>query len=629
MKKKLDLRILQIDLGRQKETVAYLKSYIDFAKENGYNAVLLYLEATVKVACTSFFKDDESYTPDEIREIVAYGNEKGIDIIPALENLAHVENFLRHSELRFLSECQDAAVDGRGIRAGLGDCTCVSNPKAMKFMDTYYSQVIPLFTSPYVHTGMDEPFDFAVCPRCTERLQNGETKQDLFYKHLMRTYELVKSFGKTMMMWDDFFQYMDVVEKLPRDIILCCWNYTYITDEPQGFWLNRKKKDWLRYYDQLGFRYLFCTFANRTSKLFNVDSFTAYAGKYHPTGALMTAWCRSNIFYHCSYPAIAYAGRLWSGKAKEEDRIKIYTQLLGSREAAEVVLKLEAGDGSYQPRNLQICENMTQGSYNAIYITEYALDRMKELLAGMEDGLQKDILGDIYSYTLTGYIGLRLHKLCIEAFDNYESRSKRPAYFVKQLEQLKEMNRQIYAHGKYMWEKYRPGIRSFQNDLENSVTGREKSLDRMIAELTKQEKHGVFYAELMLHSVWGTPRIVIEINYKDKSIPATVYRTNPKVAGGVNTIRFAMENKPIDHVVLTLTGEGACYPCHFRYTCGGKKYVVSSVTKQSGDARDLKHILCDDTQFAQLGNDDGQAHFEDVNLSKVEHKIKLKFKRMK
>ena len=110
MKKKLDLIALQIDLARQKESVAYIKQYIDFAKDNGYNAVFLYLEATVKVACTPFFNEDESYTPDEIREIVAYGNACGIDIIPALENLAHLENFFRHEEMSFMSECKDAKV---------------------------------------------------------------------------------------------------------------------------------------------------------------------------------------------------------------------------------------------------------------------------------------------------------------------------------------------------------------------------------------------------------------------------------------------------------------------------------------------------------------------------------------
>ena len=629
MRKKLELIALQLDLARQKESVAYIKDYIDFAAQNGYNAVFLYLEAAIKVECTPFFNEEETYTPDEIREIVAYGNEKGIDIIPGLENLAHIENFLRHPELAYLSECKDAAVDGRGIRAGMGDCACVSNPDAMAFFDTYYSQVISLFTSPYVHAGMDEPFDFAVCPRCTERLKNGETKEDLFYAHLMRTYDLVKSFGKTMMMWDDFFQYMDIADKLPRDIILCCWNYTYITDEPQGFWINRKKKDWFRYYDQLGFRYLFCTFANRTSNLFNVDTFSDYADKYHPMGALMTAWVRTTIFYPCSYPAIAYAGKYWSGKAKKEDRYKIYADLLGSHDAAQLVLDLESNAENYQPANLQVCENTTMNHYEAVRVTGYALEKMKNHLSQMEEGLAKDVFADIYSFRLDGYIGMRMRAICQEVFDNYETRAKKPAYFVKQIEQLQEMNGELYAHGKYMWAKYREGIQSFKGQFDRKFQGREQQFCQMIQQLEKNEKRGVFYAEMMLHCVWGTPRIRIEIFYKDKSLAPTVYNAGPKVVDGVNTVRFAMENKPIDYVLFTLYGEGACYPVHFRYTCGGRKYVVSSVRRMMGTGKDLKNILFNDTQFAQLGSNDGQAHFEDVNVSRTQHQIKLKFKTMR
>ena len=68
--------------------------------------------------------------------------------------------------------------------------------------------------------------------------------------------------GKTMLMWDDFFEYADIVEKLPRDIILCNWNYYFVTDEPGGHWTNRIKRDWFANYDRLGFRYIFCAYAN-------------------------------------------------------------------------------------------------------------------------------------------------------------------------------------------------------------------------------------------------------------------------------------------------------------------------------------------------------------------------------
>lgn len=628
-KKKLDLIILQVDMANQKETIPYVKSCIDMAKENGFNTVFLWLKAAVKVECVPFFNDDETYTPDEIREIVAYGNEKGIDIVPGMERFAHINGFLRFPQLAYLAECKDAAVDGRGLYSGLGNTVCVSNEKAVQFLDTYYSQVMSLFTSEYVHVGMDESFDFAICPKCTERLANGATKQDLFYEYLMHTYELVKSHGKTMMMWDDLFEYMDVSERLPRDIIMCNWNYVYITDMPRGHLINRKKKDWFRHYNQLGFRYIFCINRHATGKTYNADSYTNYAMKYNPMGGMLTVWQRAASFYLSGYPLVAYAGRLWNGKATKDDRLKIYTEVLGDEELADVVLNLSGDGSSFQPNNLQICENGTLAMELSINVEDYALRKLRAAWENMEDSLRRDILVDVYTRTLDSYLKNRTQQISLEVFDNYETRAKKPAYFIKKLQQLKDLSNEAYDLNKVLWNKYRPGIKSFENRFDKKFVGRAKSYDDMIAQLEKNEKHGVFYAELMLHCVYGIPKIMIEIVYKDKSIPATVYKTISKVAGGVNTIRFAMENKPIDYVIVTASGEGSTYPVHFRYTYGGKMYVVSSVTKLCGEVKNIKRILENDTQFAEMGTNDGQVHYENIAVSKAEHKIKLKFKKFR
>ncbi len=629
MKKKLDIVAMQIDLARQVESIEYVKSYIDFAKENGCNTVILYLEATIKVECVPFFHEDETYSPDEIREIVAYGNEKSIDIIPAVNNLGHTELFLRHKELEHLSECKDSEIDGRGLRPGLGDCVCVSNPEVTEFFDTYYRQVLELFTSRYVKAGLDEPFDFAVCPRCTERLKNGETKADLFYQYVMHTYDLIKSLGRTMMMCDDFFVYLDIAARLPRDIIMCMWNYGLVQDEVPGHWINCIKRDWLKYYDELGFRYLVCAFANKRGSLHNVDSLTRYAEKYHPMGAVITGWVRTVNTHLCSYPTYAYACRLWSGQITEQDRMKVYTEFVGSQEAADILLNVHGSGGSYQPNNLKICENFTAARYSGLLVEKFGLERLGEIIDKMEEGLQRDVLKDIFAFRVDGYLSMCQHKVCLEAFDNYESRLRKPAYFIRQLEEMKKLNRKAYAYGQELWEKYRPGIKSFEDKFNKHYLGKEKRFDSIIAQLQENKRHGVFYADWMQYCVYGTPRLIIEIHYKDKTLAPTVHRTNAKVVGGTNTVRMAMENKAVDYVLYTLYGEGAVFPVNFRYTYGGKKYIASSITKVEGDVKDLKKALTNDTLCAKMGSDDGMAHFNDLEFSKRRHTIKVKFKRLK
>ena len=84
-----------------------------------------------------------------------------------------------------------------------------------------------MFDCEFVHIGMDEVFDFALCPRCRKRISDGESMESLFLKHIIHTHHLLAAAGKTMMMWDDFFELLDIVDKIPRDIVLCNWNYGY------------------------------------------------------------------------------------------------------------------------------------------------------------------------------------------------------------------------------------------------------------------------------------------------------------------------------------------------------------------------------------------------------------------
>ena len=61
------LRIVQLDLARQMETIPFIKGFIDRVAEVGYDTLQLYLEA--RVATKTFaLPGGERYTPGEMRE---------------------------------------------------------------------------------------------------------------------------------------------------------------------------------------------------------------------------------------------------------------------------------------------------------------------------------------------------------------------------------------------------------------------------------------------------------------------------------------------------------------------------------------------------------------------------------
>lgn len=629
----LKLKCLQIDLARQKERVEYVCEYADFAAEHGYNALVLYLENAVRTASTSFFREEETYSKEEIRAIVSHAQKRGLEVIPALENLGHLEKFFLYPELESLSEITDSSAQGRGFDDyPRGACGCVSDPALNEFFDRYISEVCELFPSKYVHMGLDEPFDFAVCDRCAARLTAGESKDELFLQQILHSYELCKSLGKTMMMWDDFFEYADVVERLPRDIILCNWNYVFIGDEPQGHWTNRIKKDWFRLYDELGFRYLFCVYAHRASSLYNVDTFGEYAEKYHPMGAIMTSWRRSDSFYFGAYPAIAYAGERWSGRAeKEEDKWEIFASVLGGdRDLAKLVLAMNVVECGKNLNFTEYCENDSMIKLCYRNALGYAAEAIKNRLPAL-DGSARRVASDIYCYVAEILLNLELQKLATELFDHYETQARSAEYFRKKIEEIAAELNGLKQIGDGLWKETREGIFSYRNAYERKWTAYESKLSEAAIKENLADKRGVLYAEMMLYDPYPTVRHEITVRYAGGR-EQRLFRGSLKPSaalfdwGGCYGFRFALQNEEIEFIDFTVTGEGAFYPTHFRYTLNGKKYVCSRAEGIAGRVLRAENLSFNDTRFAEMGNEDGVAHFRDIALSKERHTVRVYFR---
>ncbi|MGN0813427.1 MAG: family 20 glycosylhydrolase [Candidatus Coproplasma sp.] len=626
---KLELRCLQLDLARQKESLDFIEEYMRFAAEHGYNTIVLYLENAIRTQCTSFFSEEETYSEEEIRHVVTYGQSLGLDVIPALENLGHLEKFFLYPQLENLSEITELS-QGRGFdNFPHGACGCITNPELLKFTDQYIREVCALFNSPYVHMGLDEPFDLAVCDRCKAAIASGTSKADLFLNHILHTYELCKSMGKTMMMWDDFFEYADIVEQLPRDIILCNWNYVFVGDEPQGHWINRIKKDWFRLYDSLGFRYIFCVYAHRASSAYNVDTFTAYAEKYSPMGAIMTAWRRSDSFYQGAYPQIAYAGGKWSGKINNlQDRIDAYSAVLdGNEEAAKLLLSLNIVDAGGWGDVTSVCENDCMVKLIYRDWLSSALERLQSYIRTSAHRT-KDILTDIYDYVYEIYLTLLMQKLGVDIFDGYEVNRCSKEEYLYRLDEIRKGYKSIENNARELWAKYRSGIVSCRGALENKYKNIYKKLDN-IGQAIGKDVGCVLYADIMLHDPYPTVHNEITAIYEDGS-EERVYigSLKPSFAqtelGGCYGYRFAMKREPVK-IKFASWGEGAIYPLHFRYVSGKKKYVASEVKVIKGTVLDEQNILYEDTQFAAMGENDGVKHFNDISLSKVRHEIEISF----
>ena len=296
------IRAVQLDLARQKETVPFLKAYVDRIAEVGYNTLVLYLEGRVKTASVPFLEDEASYTPAEMREVVSHAVARGIDVVPVVSLLGHAELFTRHGEMKPLAE-------GRAL-ANVGATFCLSQPETRAFLGKYVAEMCEIFPSRNFHVGFDEAWDMGTCERCAP-LRRERGMGPLFTEFVRWAHEVCAKHGRRMWMWDDLYEFFpEELKDCPRDVLLCHWKYDAIS--PWGIrarFADQMRRDWMATYAQHG---LECLAACNTT-IENIRTFTDYA-KRHPNcrGGLLTQWEMGRINHGSRFPLVLGTGVYWT-----------------------------------------------------------------------------------------------------------------------------------------------------------------------------------------------------------------------------------------------------------------------------------------------------------------------------
>ncbi|WP_254871732.1 beta-N-acetylhexosaminidase [Bacteroides acidifaciens] len=142
------------------------------------------------------------YTQEEIKELIRYASDRGIDIIPEIDMPGHFSAAIRvYPEL----SCKG----GIGWGEEFSDPICVSKESTYTLVKSMLDEVIALFPSPYFHIGGDEVEKecWKQCASCQRLMkEKGYTNVVDLQTHFMKIMvDYVKSKGKKVMGWDDAF----------------------------------------------------------------------------------------------------------------------------------------------------------------------------------------------------------------------------------------------------------------------------------------------------------------------------------------------------------------------------------------------------------------------------------------
>ena len=148
------------------------------------------------------------YTQEDIKEIVAYAESRGITVVPEIEMPAHVMSAI--AAYPELSCFQKPIMVPSGGVWPITDIYCPGKETTFEFLENVLLEVMELFPSRYIHVGGDEATktNWEKCPDCKKRIQeegleNVEELQSYFIRRMER---FLSSKGRTLLGWDEILE---------------------------------------------------------------------------------------------------------------------------------------------------------------------------------------------------------------------------------------------------------------------------------------------------------------------------------------------------------------------------------------------------------------------------------------
>lgn len=210
-------------------TADAVKKWIDITADMGYNMLMLYTEDTYEVSGEPYFGYARGrYSKAELKEIDAHAASKGMELIPCIQTLAHLNAIARWPEYAPHIDVQDILLAG--------------DERSYELIERMFETIAECFTSKCVHIGMDEAHLFG---RGKYYDLHGDTDHtEAMLEHLSRVSGIGSKHGLSLVMWSDMFyrlaaggeyyaagvKQLDAVgKKIPENVNLVYWDY-YSTD---------------------------------------------------------------------------------------------------------------------------------------------------------------------------------------------------------------------------------------------------------------------------------------------------------------------------------------------------------------------------------------------------------------
>lgn len=223
-------------------TLQTVKELIRIFALMGYTSLQLYTEDTYRIAGHPYFGYQRgAYTREELQSMDDYAAIFGIELVPCIQTLAHLDCVLRWKEYENVRD--------------LGNILLVDEEKTYDLIRDMFSQMAGSLRSRRINIGMDEAHMLGLGEHLNR--YGYQDRMEIMLRHYRRVVDIAHDFGYEPMMWSDMFfrlathgeyyakdeQTIDPsIKELTKDATLIYWDYYTMEQERYDHMFECHKK---------------------------------------------------------------------------------------------------------------------------------------------------------------------------------------------------------------------------------------------------------------------------------------------------------------------------------------------------------------------------------------------------
>lgn len=204
-------------------TVEALKRYIVQLRKMEFNTLYLYMEDTYELPGYPMFGAMRGrYSMEELKEIDRFCTSNEMTLIPAIQTLGHMEQYLRYTDSAPVRDTERVLLCGA--------------EETYQLIETMVKTMRTCVSGNKLHIGMDEAMELGSGRYF--QLHGYRDKKEIFLEHLDRVCAICKKYNFTPMIWDDVARDLlksdeqhDLAHVLP-DLEIVPWSYGCCTPAP-------------------------------------------------------------------------------------------------------------------------------------------------------------------------------------------------------------------------------------------------------------------------------------------------------------------------------------------------------------------------------------------------------------